>query len=756
MITLRELHDLRLGKLKAAVEDWEQMVRKLAALAQGGDDVNAADFAARAEGADWQGDNAAVTKAFTVTTARQFTDIVTEARSIHAVLRDAHTALAKHHRDLVAAVDKWSAKHVRFDDAGGAHPVSRKLPDNSTHTSATQEDVDAAAAEVGSILAAANEVDRIATRALRGHAESAHDFDETGHRSLQDADRHQGRQDADLLVGLARKGDALTEAELRRFNAVMEYQRDNPAFAERFATGLGAEGTLRFWQDLADPRQSFLPDGERGTILATVQENLSLTLAAATHVDSPAMNEWKAGVLASGDERLRPGGPYGFQLVSSLMTKGTWGTDFLTSYGEKLIEFERDSGKRGGPYELWSSSTVVPHRLAYPYDPSGKANDPFNGFLEALGHNPEAALRFFGDHTGGGDEDGPKRVDNLDYLLGTGQDEKDNRAWPLGFDRQIAGYEFLGHALESATLGFAYDDGSPSVPPTRTQEQVVARNERTELMERLVEHYRSSSEIDAHDGIRGSLARMAAGHIDSLTYSMDNFGGSGEAIGRDALYGADRHHLRDFDRADSTAFLRALASDREAYETVSVAQQVYGTSAMAAHGDDVASARHVGLRSVYLHGFLDEVRSEAIGKEFAEEAEQRNLELEKQAAWRGYATSALVGAGVGVGAALVTGTGVGAILIPIAIETVGGAVETQVETETMQWLQDNKFDNSQQAIDGLDAAREAGEKRAATPLLNWAEARGMPRSEVSDLMAAAEGRYGEGAQNADTDNARGW
>ncbi|GAA4916331.1 DUF6571 family protein [Streptomyces coeruleoprunus] len=754
MVTCSELRDLRLGKLGTAVTQWGEMVRKLTLLAEGGDGgPNAADFARRAAAADWQGDNATVTKAFTTTTARQFTDILTEARSIHAVLRDAHTQLAKCQGELRAAIEKWSAKGVRFEGNGAAFSPPR-LADNSTPDERpSPEDLNAATSEVRRILADATETDRIAARALRGHAQNKNDFDEKGHRSLKDADLQQGREDAETALGLASKGADMTDADLKRFNTLTEHHRDNAAFAERFATKLGATSTLAFWKSIADPYPGVPKDSARARLLAVTQENLGMTLATATHSASPAMQAWERGVIAAGGTRIGENGPYGFQVMSSLMRKGTWETGFLGTYGRKLIEFERSSPVHGGPRALWNFGR--PPHLTYPPGTAASDNDPIAGFMEALGHNPKASLEFFGESTGTGAKDGLRAVGNWDYLVDKGTDNKDARDWPTDRDGKTDGYAGLGHALEAATLGYAYDAENPSVPSAATPEGQSWRDSRTALMERVVDHYQSTGLIDKQDGIRPSLARMAAGHIDSLNYSVDNFAGSGDAAGRDTVFGADRHRLRDFGRFDSAAFLRALASDQDAYETVSAAQQLYGTSAMAAQGADDPAVRDAGLQNVYMHGLLDSARSEAIGKEFADEAERRNLELEKQAAWRGFVTSAVVGAGVGAGTALVTGTGLGAVLIPIAVETVGGAVETHVATQTMDWLKANKFDNSDEANEGLDAAREVGERQAATPLLNWAQDRGLSRTEISEVMDAAEGAYGRGRDLVDTDDRRG-
>ncbi|MDX3589028.1 hypothetical protein [Streptomyces europaeiscabiei] len=68
--------------------------------------------------------------------------------------------------------------------------------------------------------------------------------------------------------------------------------RDNPGFTERFATGLGADGTLQFWRDLAFPPGGAV-EGDKAKLLAQVQDDLSMSLANASHGDSPAMEAWK-------------------------------------------------------------------------------------------------------------------------------------------------------------------------------------------------------------------------------------------------------------------------------------------------------------------------------------------------------------------------------------------------------------------------------------------------------------------------------
>ncbi|MFD7065007.1 hypothetical protein [Streptomyces sp. NPDC059906] len=362
------------------------------------------------------------------------------------------------------------------------------------------------------ILWEASETDRIVARALRVLVKNKYDFTNTGATSVKEADREQGEADA-------------------------KEQRDNPGFTETFATGLGAEGTLQFWRDLAAPPGGAV-EGDKGTMLADVQNNLSMAPANASHGDSPAMEAAQGQVRRGLPERLRTG-------------RG---------------EYEREYS--GDPGVAWRDTTD------WDYPPTGNANDPLSGFMDTLGHNPTASLDFFNASTGQGDD----KMSNFDYLAGH---ESGARKWPEDDDGKPIGYDNLGHALESVALGYAYDDPNPQIPPMKTEQQIAAREAHPDFVSDVMGNYKTPDIIDAQPGVRDSLAKIAGGNMDSLNHSMVDWGGSGELADRDGLFNADAQHLRDLDSSDTTNFPRALASDEDSYATVSSAQQVYGASLMA-------------------------------------------------------------------------------------------------------------------------------------------------------------------------------
>ncbi|MFE6755156.1 hypothetical protein ACFVDQ_16330 [Streptomyces sp. NPDC057684] len=753
MLTVEQLTNLRLGTLKTAVTDWDHMVRKLRELATGqggGGDVTAAQLKSRTESANWNGINATVGKSFVSKTASEFDDVVTEAESVRAILRDAHDAFTKHKSDLKTAIDDAAKSSIYISGKGEAHSAvpsgAAAGADDKIHKP-TASELEAAQDRVKRILWEAHEDDRIAARALRGYAKHGYDFSDQGVGGLKDADRKQGEADAEYWAKKIREGDVKdwSDADLRRYNSALKDQRDNPGFAEKFATELGAKGTLQFWRDLAAPPGGAL-EGDRAKILQDVQDNLGMTLATASHGNSQAMQDWKHDFIAAGSKPFPieglPMGPYGFQVGSSLMRKGEFDSKFMNNYGDAMLKFEREYP--GDPDVLWRDTTSLD------YPPIEGPNDPVSGFMEGLGYNPKASLEFFGGSTGEGDD----KLSNWDYLVGH---EKNARAWPAGEDGKPAGYKYLGHALESATLGYACDDKDPHVPLLKTEAQIEAREARMDLVSKVVQNYNSADVIDKQPGIGDSLANIAAGHIDSINYSSADFGGSASANGRDDRFGADERHLRDLGPTSTKNFLSALAGDEDSYNTVSAAQQAYGSSLMVAQGDDDADVKRVAMFSIKMHGMLDQARFESIGNEYGEAKDAANRELEKQGAWRDFFTGAAVGTTVGVASELILPThAAAAIAVPLAFEVMGGAAETAAGNETLDWLKENEFENRDEAISSIDKAKQSGQHNAMTPLLNYGEKQGLSEDDMWDLAEEAEGEYNKGAARSDTDDARGF
>ncbi|MFB6858089.1 hypothetical protein ACFCWV_37255 [Streptomyces sp. NPDC056341] len=552
MMTAQELSSLRLGTLDTAVSDWETMSKRLDTISTGGHgDVSAKDLETKANAADWKGVNATVSREFVTKTAVEFQDVAGEAASVLGILKGASAAFKKHKTDLRTAESDLAKRNLHVDAKGGVVRQEASGAAGVGGIHATDEEIEVAQHRITRILWEASETDRIAARALRKLAKSKYDFTGDGPQGLKEADAQQGKEDAEYWAKRIKEGDVKdwSDADLRRYNETLKNQRDNPGFTETFATTLGADGTLQFWRDLAAPPGGAV-EGDRAKILADVQDNLSMSLANATQSDSPAMDTWKREVIAAGDKPFPiqglPMGPNGFQVMSSLMGKGKFDGDFLHDYGNAMLKYEREYP--GDPKVAWRDST----NLNYP--PTDEPNDPVAGFMEGLGHNPEASLNFFDDST---TADG-KKLDNWDYLVAKGDGA---REWPLGDDGKPIGHDALGHALESATIGVPY--GSDATPPKHSAESA-------ELVNRIVQEFGTNPEQLDDSPMSDSFGNITAEYMRDVQDGLNGEGGI-------ATYGSNANLEALADDGTLKRFLGEVGKDPDAYGAIINSQQAVST-----------------------------------------------------------------------------------------------------------------------------------------------------------------------------------
>lgn len=490
MVTFQDLNDLRLGKLQAAVTDWQAMVDKLVKVADGGNgEVSAADLGSKAKAADWKGQNATVTKDFVTVTAREFDDVVTVARSVHTILSGAHSKLTKHKSDLADSVGRAAKKNIYVDDkcmVRSATPSPQAIGDAKIEPP-TQAEIDAVAKEISTILTAAAETDSTAATALRFHAKDRHGFESNGFNSFDSAQK--SINDSDELIALGKKDPSqLTNEQLERFNALMKAHPNDPVFAERVALGLGPEGTLKFFAGAVNLDSWENPNGggtatreERMQLLGTMEKQLGLTLATASHSNSEGMESWKDRMVALGGENVGGGQGgsqtrvYGFQAMSNLMRHGKYEGEFLNDYGNALVKYEKENtgdvkdpgpgGKRREDVLPWDK---LPSYAQVDQLHHGENNDagtdPMTGFMKALAHNPDAATDFFSS---------TDPQDNAQYLLKDRQPMNDVVPDSMGVGGSVGDYkgpktiyEATGDALVAAATGVNPDDSSARPPST--------------------------------------------------------------------------------------------------------------------------------------------------------------------------------------------------------------------------------------------------------------------------------------------------
>ncbi|MFF7011548.1 hypothetical protein ACFY9Y_33480 [Streptomyces fimicarius] len=763
MLKYEDIIDAPLGKLKEAADDWSEMVTKLQRLAEVAND----GMKVKADKAEWDGVNAGVTKGFIGKTAKEFKDAVAEARGVKLVLEDAHTAFKKAKDDLVNIRDvEGRAAGIHVDAKGKVTPrrpleenvAARHDPDYPEALRKQNEAVDSWQKKIDLIVDNCNDTDVAFKNALEANVSEGKDFSSPKYKNLD-------QEEAARAADLARKGRDLTHAQLQALNELLRDNANSTEFATGFYEKLGPEKALTFFGQLAmDTHKGVNLDEERLKDVQVLQKNLGLNLATASQ-DKAFTAEWGPELRKMGTERFPLakndyGGPFGYQLLGGIMRYGNYDPKFLNPMAEHVVQLRQKD------HDFFYASKGVPGGPENPFNPSGvngSGYDPVNSMLEALGHSPEAAKQFFSAEPTAYDEDGTPKKGDAD--LGENKDGQKIISYLEFFQDEeydpffdVTGHhpddvkksvqympDALGKALEAATTGHAWDDPSP----TLKRDEVTAG-----IMQKVIDSYGVDSGLRGrHEQMKDSLARMGAAYIDGLNYSTYNFGGYGDAAGRDELFvkGRNESGTTDFGENAALRFMAAVAADDEGYRTLSSAQQVYQASGLRSFGERTEDALAFGGNATKVRGILDESRSIGIRDEFADDEDAKNLAMEKSAEWRKAGVSGAVTAVVGVGSAVVLGPAAGvvaAVAVPLVMETAGGAVNTQFGTDTLEYLKESEYNNDDQARTAIETESTQGERSAAAAMFHYADSVGMTKHERRDLFHDIEQNYNSGVTAA--------
>ncbi|EFF93429.1 conserved hypothetical protein [Streptomyces sp. e14] len=676
---LEALRHANFSLLDDAVTDWSTLVTHLEELKKDADDT----LRKAANKADWAGVNAQVSKEFIGKTAGEFADAHTQATTIHNILRDTLGELKGYHRQLTEAIARGEKQGMKVSGGKGAFTVTASEPADGNGQKATQGDVDALRTEIQGILDKATESDTSASTVLQAISDqSTLGFSDASYKDRDSADA--AVKEADALAALAgKKPEDLSVEDFDRLNRGLKKYAEDPLFAERFATDLGPRKTLEFWAGLTDPARGNWDVGhKRLDQFDDLQRNLGLTLAHATQSDSGRMTEWKRGMIDLGDKPLygNHGGPMGFQVMSNLMRTGDYDDQFLKDYGTKLMETDRkftDNGKHGA----WQRFGMSPYLNRTKSDGGW---DPMTGFLEALGHSPDAATAFFAQPGGvKGTIDSPSEVNpDLKYLL--------ERHWmsdpPLGgaAGKTVAGRDALGHALEAATTGYAFDafNGKDPMVPGDGDRRTAATADVMEQVAYLFGNKDAPKLLHDQPELADSLGKMGAAYIDDIDYSLSGIGDHGKDPGD---FPAKYNGRADFGNQGAINFLSVLGQNETSHGIVTAGQHLYTLSLLDSHPPtDTASYEH-GKDALFMEaetrGILDHSRVQQAESDFKADSEDANKSLGRSAEWGKY----VAGAAVGTGIAFLPLPGAqyaGVAVAPIAADLAGEALSTFIGQET--------------------------------------------------------------------------
>ncbi|MEU2656172.1 hypothetical protein ABZ615_12700 [Streptomyces sp. NPDC007325] len=730
MLTFDNVYRAPLARMKDAADRWSEMKRKLDDLAE--DARRTMADQARAE--DWRGLNAEVTKPFIDKTAKEFTDAAKAADGIHKVLKDGYETFKRAQdelRKLVEVEAPGQGLVVRGDGSVEARdPVAEDVgarhdPDFDLAHRKEQAQVAALKRRVDAVVERCDDADVACANALRANITGdAHDFRAPTYTSLD-------AEEAARAAELARKGRDLTHAELERLNELLADNQKAGVFSRAFYDRLGTKGALEFFGELASDtggQGSEQRDKERLADVQALQKNLGLNLANATRGDEGWAKEWSAELRRLGTERVplpsRPDGtgPYGYQLLGGLLRHGDYHPKFLVPIAEHVTQLHAKE-----PDLFRPDRTMLGPRSQGTYNPSGTNGhgyDPVIPVLEALGHSPEAAKQFFSAEPTAYERDGSVGG-TLDLGKGKGGDDvgkyldyfasekyasfSDNVTGDDAAKAKEYMPDALGHALEAATLGHAWDDSSAGLNRDATT---------AEIMVDVVNKYSDAEFVKKHQSaLTDSLGNMGAGYIDDLSWALGKNDPDGvhapDIKGRSLKDAADINALHPvFERRGANGFLSVLGQYPDAYATMSTADRLYTTSVLEAQvgaGGRIDEGRvHEAVRTgAQLQGVLDESRARQIQAEGEKAIEEYEKAQEERGAWVQLGVGTAIAAGVAFVPPVAATAGAAAILVPLAVDTASGAIETLAGVVVGDWSEKSVEEYKDATEDKVDEDRQA-------------------------------------------------
>ncbi|CAL9464742.1 hypothetical protein SUDANB105_02699 [Streptomyces sp. enrichment culture] len=684
-----ELDALRYGnfsQLGEAITDWEQMTKKLADLKKDAE----GNLKAKADKAKWTGVNATVSREFITKTAAEFADAHAQANTVAKILKDTRQELIDYRTQLNDAVDRAAKKHLTVADTGNGSftVVANTRPDwasdpSGEHSAVSQKEVDDARDEIQRILTKATQSDSTAAKALRmivdqakyGFVGASYDSRDSAAKAIADADK--------AAKILAKDPRDVTSTELAALNSALAKYKNDPLFAEEFATQVGPKKALTFWAGIADPYQGqYNHDPARDKQVKQLQKNLGITLGRATLSDSDQMTSWKDRMIKLGPSQLGiddASNPTGYAVMSNLMRFGDYDDDFLYRYGDELLAYDKQvngqaispwvNNANTGDLNLWGNE-------------NDRGRDPVTGFLEALGHNPGASEKFFARPDFSDTSMPTLERDTVNAASEVNEHLKyltSERVWVSdtamsGKEGYVAGRDALGHALEAATTGY---------PSDADAKDTVAGDLRTAntagVFEQVVYLYggeKGPELLHNQPELADSLGKIGGAYIDDLNYEISGIGD----IAKDGEDFPARYEGRvNIANQGAIDFLSVLGQSEESHKIVTAAQHIYTLSLLDANPatseENINRARDAMSVGAEARGILDHSRVEQATATYGAESEKANKELARSSDWKKLMAGAVVAGGVAA-VPLPGSTAAALVIAPVAADQIVNAANT--------------------------------------------------------------------------------
>ncbi|MFI5826521.1 hypothetical protein ACIA6C_04555 [Streptomyces sp. NPDC051578] len=736
MLSYENVLNAPVDQLATAIADWAALVTKLDELAEAARN----GMKAKAGKAEWHGVTASVGRSFIDKTAKEFEDAAKEAKGIHQALTEGHATFKSSREQLKKiAEEEAPAAGFRVDGKGKVTPAPLSEAERGAalhdpdYRQSVRENQPLWQAKVDAIIDTCDDVDQSLSRLLNANIAEDHNFSGPTYAGLT-------AEQAGHAADLAHKGRNLSHTELAELNELLADNSAKPAFSTAFYSALGPKGSLEFFGQMSTDTYDYAKlDAQRLKDVQELQRNLGLNLATATqsksepHLpDSYALELRKLGTERIPLARYDQNPPFGYQLLGGIMRYGNYDPKFLLPIAEHATQIhakEPDFFNQSRQLNGYGKNMLNPSGV------NGAGYDPVTSFLEALGHSPDAASRFF-DPEGephAYNRDGTEKPGHPD--LGTGADKKPIKSYLDFFGNakytptiDMEGFnpddlpkvqkympDALGHALEAATLGHAWDDPHPALH----RSEAGAR-----IMHDAVVKYGGDAELlKKQETLADSLGRMGAGYIDDLNHGL-------RGKSPDSVFDSSGKGHVAFEPEDARKFLSSLGQYPDSYLTMSRAEAVFSASMLEAQvGPDgtlnQSSLEEIARTGGEFQGALDESRAKQIQQDADKWNDGYERALEKRSGWVEFAATGAIAAGVAFLPATAAAAGAAAVLVPLGVDLGTGALEQVAGDLVGDWSHDEaerqKDLHDGKAHDAKASVYSQGEASASGPVEHFLE-----------------------------------
>ncbi|WP_406146381.1 hypothetical protein [Streptomyces sp. NBC_01012] len=588
-------------------------------------------------GDTWIGLSATAANAMFGITLNEYKAAQAEAKAMASLLRDAHSQFVDLKSKLQVAKDDAvkagmlvsDTGRVTFDSASLSESARIAYQHDPDYQKSVSEDVSSRQQNINRLVAAVTDADAGVEIALKGVVQDSDALDGTMNgfnaKPLDDIEKYEvlnTEEIAKRMIG----GEDVSEAEIAEFARSMRDNGDDPAFAKSFLGELGADGTVKLSDVLADREQD---SGSSSKQYTELLGGLANTVATATHVpgsmadaapgsakfqswlasdDGAFYRQFSAGLKEAGaknyDSNTNP--LYGYRPFVEMMTHADvpYDDQFLNQLGDDMIAAEK---KNTTMFAQWGGNHT-----------EGRA-DALDSLLDVMSKTPDAATAFF-------DPEQDHGQSHLEYLVGSGERAREwpQMAVPAGstvvvHDDPLSRHG-LGAALEAGSTGHApLGDGQDPWPEAKHNEA------HARVMAGVVAALAPSSGTDASvpEALREPLANALGEYASDTHQVMKNDADYVKAATHGSFTNAEGSHLAVNVR-DLVQVMRGVSEDPEAYGTLHKAESRYIDLEMervpdgASHTEMAQPIREGGNALGVLTGIREDVINDNRMDEYAE------------------------------------------------------------------------------------------------------------------------------------------